>query len=417
MRLAPVVLLAVFAAIPIAADAAVYTRYRIVNIRIVDLGTLGGTDSIGLDINNRGDVVGTARDVTAKYNAFMHADGSMVSLHDGSPAFTQATATSINDSRVVVGTYFRPSDSTQRAFRYYPGIWVETMNSNVAPGLLFSWRTVAESINESGQVVGWSQLIPNPALPPPPDTADLCHERLPIGWSTISAAPLTLFCIADPDGNETWLDQGMPPVATDINNSGDIVGDDAGTSVHSMFVLSGGVRTAVPAPAGLAELDVWGNPFHSKAAAINDLGWVAGTYGNFSYGSISPANRRAFIWDGVSASAVNIGTLAGDTKSEASDLNEQRMVVGTSSGHGSVYGLDLHAFIWHRDFGMRVLPPLWFGPFFTTVHNDCMAMAMNERNRSGLVQVTGYCNLGDGRKHAVRWDLTVVQDVSSFPFP
>ncbi|HEU5133956.1 MAG TPA: hypothetical protein VFU13_02315 [Steroidobacteraceae bacterium] len=418
MRFAPVALLAAFAAIPSIADAFVYTRYRVVSIRVVDLGTLGGAQSHGFDINNRGDVVGDAQDATGKFNAFMHADGLMVSLHDGSPAFTSAGASSINDSRVVVGSYARPSDGARRAFRYYPGIWVEAMNSNVAPELLFAWRTVPTSINESGQVVGWSQLIPNPALPPPPDTVDLCYERLPMGWTGVFAAPARLFCIADPDGNNTWVDQGMPPIATDINNSGEIVGDDAGESLHSMFVLSGGVRTAVPAPAGLAELDVWGKPFHSIAAAINDYGWVAGTYGNFSYGSVSPANRRAFVWDGVSTSAVNIGTLAGDTKSEASDLNEQRMVSGTSSGHGSVYGIDLHAFIWHKDFGMRALPPLWFGPLFTTVLNDCRATAMNERNRTtGVVQLTGFCYRSDGQKHAVRWDVTVAQDISSLPFP
>jgi len=418
MRIAPLALLAAFAAVPVTANAAngaVIYKYRVTNIRVLDLGTLGGAESIGLGINNRGDVVGSAQDASTKHNAFMHADGSMVSLHDGSPAFSSASATGINDSRMVVGAYSRPSDNTQRAFRYYPGIWVETMNSSVAPALPFAWRTVANSINESGQVAGWSQLIPNPAFPPPPDTAALCFERLPMRWASIVAAPATLFCIADPDGNETWVDQGTAPSATDINNAGDIVGDDAGTSLHSMYVLSGGVRTPVPAPAGLAELDVWGNPFHSKAAAINDTGWVAGSYGRFSYGSISPANARAFVWDGVSASAVNIGTFPSDTRSEAGDLNEQRMVVGTSSGHGSVYGIDDHAFIWHRDFGMRSLPPLWLGPFFTTVLNDCQAHAMNDRKSSGLVQVTGHCYRSDGRKHAVRWDVTVVLEALPFP--
>jgi len=418
MRLAPVFLFAAFAAIPMVADAFVYTRYRITSFRVVDLGTLGGAESVGLDINNRGDVVGRAQDATGKHNAFMHADGSMVSLHDGSPPFSFASALGINESRVVVGSYRRPGDSVLHAFRYHPGIWIESMNGNVAPELPFAWQSGAMSINESGQVVGWSQLIPNPEYPPPPDMADLCHERLPLRWGSITAAPVRLFCIADPDGNNTWLEQGTPPVATAINNAGEIVGDDAGTSRHSMFVFSGGVRTAVPAPAGLAELDVWGNPFHSTAAGINDSGRVAGTYGIFSYGSVSPPNRRAFFWDGVSASALNIGTLAGDTQSEAADINEQWMIAGTSSGHGGVSGHDWHAFIWHKDFGMRVLPSLWYGPSSTSVLNDCKALAMSDRNRStGLVQITGWCYRSDGLKHAVRWNITVAQDISSLPFP
>ncbi len=336
MRIAPVALLAAFAAVPVAANAATFFKYRITNIRVLDLGTVGGAQSIGLGINNLGDVVGSAQDASAKYHAFMHADGSMVSLHDGSPAFNSATALSINDSRYVVGTYFRASDNIQRAFRYHPGIWVEPVDSNVVSGLPLTWRTVANSINESGQVVGWALRVPNPALPAPPDTVDLCYERLPMRWASVYSPPHWLFCIADPDGNETWVDQGTAPNAADVNNAGTIVGDDAGESLHSMFVLSGSVRTAVPAPAGLAELDVSGNPFHSKAAAINDTGWVTGSYGRFSYGSISPANARAFVWDGVSASAVNIGTFPSDTQSEAGDINEQRMVVGTSSGSGSV---------------------------------------------------------------------------------
>ena len=418
MRSAPVVILAAFAAIPITANAFVYTRYSVNSVRVVDLGTLGGAESHGYDINERGDVVGDAQDATGKFNAFMHADGSMVSLHDGSPAFTSAAATSINDSRVVVGSYTRPSDGVRRAFRYYPGIFVETMNNSVTPELPFTWIASPTSINASGQVVGFSQLIPNPSFPPPPDTVDLCYERLPIRWDSVSAAPARLFCIADPDGNNTWVDQGMPPMAEDINALGDIVGTDAGESLHSMFVLVSGVRTAVPAPAGLAELDMWGNPYHSTAAAINDQGWVAGSYGRLSFGSINTANARAFVWDGVSASAVNIGTLAGDTRSEAIDLNENRMVVGASSGHAGVYGINSHAFIWHKDFGMRSLPPLWFGPLFTTVHNDCRAASLNNRKWStGLVQVTGYCYRSDGLKHAVRWDVTVTAEISSFPFP
>ncbi len=67
---------------------------------------------------------------------------------------------------------------------------------------------------------------------------------------------------------------------------------------------------------------------------------------------------------------------------------------------------------------MKALPPLWFGPFFTTVHNDCRAFAMNDRkSSSGLVQVTGSCYRSDGLRHAVRWDVTVERVLVPIPVP
>jgi probable HAF family extracellular repeat protein len=412
MRRFTTIALRALAVLPLAANAGKTFNYKVTSIEINDLGTLGGAESRAFGINDGGDVVGQAEDVAGKKKAFIHADGVMLSLHNGTPTFEWAGAIDINNSRRVVG-YFYEGNSKTRPFRYYPGIWAEKMPHLMDPSG-FDWRMSPTAVNESGEVVGWAAIIPNPNLPPYPNSTNLCHEFLPVKWADAFANPARLFCIADPDGNDTWVEQGTQPGAEDINNQGHIVGTDAGTSLHSMFIFKEGIRIAVPRPAGLALQDPSGQTLHSKAAAINDLDWVAGTYGYRTVGGIMVPSKRAFIWGGVSAYAENIGTLPDDATSEAFDLNEQKMVVGEST---RVDNYD-RAFLWHADFGMKPLPPLWGHAVGPPGTNDCRATAVNERRvRSGLVQVAGHCLRSDGRYHAVRWDVIVIKEPIAPPFP
>ena len=86
-------------------NALLYTR----DAGMKDLGTLGGPKSLALDINNLGQVVGSADclDHAAGCNhAFLYASGKMIDLNslvDPAAGWILLVATAINDSGQIVG--------------------------------------------------------------------------------------------------------------------------------------------------------------------------------------------------------------------------------------------------------------------------------------------------------------------------
>jgi len=133
-----------------------------------DLGTLGGYNSWGRDINNDNQVVGesdTDPDESGGYNltrAFLWQNGTMTDLgalaEDG---FSAALA--INDDGVIVG-WAGNEDNQRRAFIYDDGemrdlndlICLQTEEGvTFVPGITL---TEARDINEDGWIVGWGDV-------------------------------------------------------------------------------------------------------------------------------------------------------------------------------------------------------------------------------------------------------------------
>jgi probable HAF family extracellular repeat protein len=116
-----------------------------------NLGTLGGSDSYGMGINNTGTVVGGSTTTSGYLHAYVDALGSsMVDL--GTLGGSSSFAYGVNASGSVVGSSFTWSNAATHAFVWRDGSLYD-LNSLVAQGS--GWvLNEAYGINDRGQVVG-----------------------------------------------------------------------------------------------------------------------------------------------------------------------------------------------------------------------------------------------------------------------
>lgn len=361
---------------------------------ITKIGTLGGTESWGNDINNSGVIVGASLDVNEKRRAFRY-NGSMIDISIGSFTLT-SSASGINNLGKVVGTFELPlppspgnPPSTNNAYGFY---WQSGSTFTTLDSLTDDphWYVGAGQINDNGVIIGtafemWSV----------DDYEGPCFGSIPVKWQSYNATPTEILCV-----------YGYP---TGINNDGSIVLTEADGD-PKMYRIVNGVNTPLPAQPPIRTLSKFS---FGAAEAINNQDHVAGYH--LYVQEVSPnqsvTRQRAFYWDGSAASTTLLGVLPGGRSSVAQDINQQRMVIGHSETNPGNIAYFRKAFIWHKDFGLIALPSLPLGPQFITP-GDCYAVALNDRIASqDLVQATGYC-MEEGKKKAVRWDISVDQVTS-----
>jgi probable HAF family extracellular repeat protein len=128
-----------------------------------DLGTLGGTDSYGHDINNSGQVTGVSHHTTGSFEsrAFLWTpttpNSASGAMHDlGTLGGESSIAYGINDNGQVTGMS-DIANAAQHAFLYTSGIGMVDLNSLINP--LSGWELVQGlAINDAAQIAGWGRL-------------------------------------------------------------------------------------------------------------------------------------------------------------------------------------------------------------------------------------------------------------------
>lgn len=237
-------------------------------LRIVDLGTLGGTCCSDAEaVNDRGVVVGGSNG-----RAFLWRSGRMVDL--GTLGGDTSHAADINNLGTVVGDSAVAGGSTH-AFVWRSGRMIDigTLGGNIS---------YATAINDQGDVVGFSETAPGTFV---------LHAFL---WHNGRMRDLRT------------LDGGFAR-AGDINGQGTVVGEASVDGMNSVPVrwTRGGIR-------GLsAEF--------GSATAINDQGQVAG----YSY-----LTQGSFLWS--RGRMIDIGMVSGSAFTQAQAINNSSQVVGYS---------------------------------------------------------------------------------------
>lgn len=268
---------------------------------VQDLGAIGGSSSIGYDVNTSGQVVGqTTLEVAGPYiHAALFDDGITDLATAGED---QSIAYAINDAGTIVGTSFNLGDLTQRAVRWDSG------------GITVLGDFLARDINNQGVVVGASARV----------SANGEWFRRAVRHEAGAVTDLPSF-------------GGEDNIAAAVNELGWIVG--------SARIGPGPTRRATLWLAGaISDLGTLGGT-SSEAADINDAWQVVG------YSDAASGAPHAFMYQlnatGTVVSRTDLGHL-GSGYSYARAVNEQGHVVGTSSGH---------AFLW-RDGTMTDLNDL-----------------------------------------------------------
>lgn len=200
----------------------------------------------------------------------------------------------LNDLGQVVGK-FGPNRLITTAF-----VYDSSTNTFTNLGTLGGATSYATDINNLGQIVGQTQLA-NGALRP---------------------------FLYDSTGmhNIGTLDGGISAEALGINDAGEIVGDSytSGGSEQA-FVYSDGIMK------GLGSFGIW-----SAATDINNSGMIVGTSAYSAHGP-----TRAFFSDGTNL--IDLGTLGGFSSS-ANGINDQGDIVGQAQVSTSGFA----AFIYHN---------------------------------------------------------------------
>lgn len=328
--------------------------------QVIDLGTLGGTNSAALGINDRSQAVGWSQDSNGWTQAFVWQNGAMTGL-GFLPGGTNSVANAINGQGQITG-YSHVSATNMHAYAY-------VSNGLVDLGTLGGPNSTGRGINDLGEVTGSSG-----------QTADI-HNHTFV-WSNgglIHVAPYHHFYSCDAygingegracgitalwasndrwwayvwhDDNENGIDDsgemkvlgslgtiysvGSQSAAAAINDVGQVAGWSCTTNVlvpkHAILVTSSNGQWKIPAgspdPSNslMRDLGVLGGPTNSSwARSINNRSWVVGC------ADMPTGTNQAFLWrNGVMLNLNDlIDPASGWVLTDARGINDHNEIVG-----------------------------------------------------------------------------------------
>jgi probable HAF family extracellular repeat protein len=257
---------------------------------MIDLGTLGGADSIAYGINTQGQVVGVSDTASGAYHAFLWTPtaaqattGSMIDLE--TLGGLDSTAAGINDAGQVCGTA-DTATGPSHAFLWTPTAPQATTGSMIDLGTLGGSNSRAYAINTSGQVAGQADT-----------TSGKFTEFHAFRW-TPSSSNGTKGKMKDL-GTLNSILTTKDSAAYGINDSGYVVGNSGdGNPPQSAFYWPG-----TGSLQNLNDLVPAGSMFLDTAAGINKIGQIAGY-------DPEGGNPHAWLLTPTSAAATTAKTLA-----------------------------------------------------------------------------------------------------------
>jgi probable HAF family extracellular repeat protein len=292
---------------------------------IVDLGTLGGSFSSPLDVNNRSEVVGVSAPAgDAALRGFIWRHGVMTDF--GSLGGPQAIAASVNDAGQVAGWSELDRPASPSIFNTTSLFCSEPMQPDQPPnvchaavrnrGRLVDLGTLGgansavwnKAINAQGQIAGAAETTePDPTGIP---GAPRFHATV---WSTdVTSGEFTTMDLGT-------LDNDPDSVALGINNRGQVIGASV-TNGANFYVENG--RGFLWERGHMTPLTTLGGT-NSVPHGINNSGRIVGT-------SLLAGDKtfHATMW--TPHGIVDLGTLPGDRSSEAFDITDAGLIVGIS---------------------------------------------------------------------------------------
>ena len=361
---------------------------------IYNLGTLGGTTSVGIDINDAGQAVGSTLDARGYQLAF---------LWDSSRGMTELGtvndyAHAINASGSVVG--FRGSS---HAFVWTPNEANGTTGTMTNLAVQQEDYSAAADINAAGLVVGYSAYSYSYFVDDGSCTPD--HPSYPDcgpggTWVSVTETSAVLW---ENGVRSDLFNSSAEEAASAINNAGQVAGYFSYNNVDVHAYRYDGA----PGSGAVHDLGTLGGSF-SSGTAINDDGQVVGV--SSTTGDTATHAFRYTGTPGAGGVMDDLGTLGG-ALSYAFDINGAGFVVGIAERAAGAED-EFWATLWQNDAGNTAVDlDAWLDAINPTLGAYWKLDSAFGINNNGLI--TGRGNYDDGPGGLTDGSRAFVLDASS----